>query len=645
MGRASWIRVAVAASTIAACFSYVHYSTTEQHSIVHPSIVAFGNSEIGTTTNRSITISPAAGEQNDLLNSIVEQMPDCPNFSISFPNGPPPTQITSTCAEIGSGTGGSGTACQTFSTTSLTFEATFAPTVQGAQTCVLIVTSNGSTTSTITLTGTGVLPPIDVKLEIGGSRCGTGCVLPLGDTNVGKNATVQSVTVVNAGSGTAMLTSVTTSPPFSIVSGNGSRTLGPNASETFTVTCSPLSDDPFADVLTIVSNDPDAPSQTVALDCRGVISNIDPSPNALTMTTRVGQVVTTPLSLENTSASPITVDELIFDTAGFSITGINPGAVILPGAANKANGIVSFDPSVSDLVNPIGNLTVKFDGTSTREVVINGPVKATTLSLAPIGPPNTANLGAVCVGGLKVEPFTLLATSDGDFLLQSLTIVVGGEFYTITPRVPATPATLAMPHLLEGNGGTSVQFDVEVRPTTVGPVSGTFTMSTDIPKSVPFGVGLIATALPLGANVTPQGPVDFGTVKVGETSAPTKITFTNCSAAAITLSGATIVGDQDFSIGAIPTMEVGPNASVDIEILLTPRFGGVKLASLEIAHPDGISAVSFIGNGDGPPEVEPPEPPDPRDTYYRCSAGGATGASPLLLAVLFVLRRRKRAPR
>ena len=669
MERVRWLRVIVTMATIAACVTYVHLSETSQHSVVLPSSVNFGTKQLGTSTMLPITISPASGvESSDFISAISEQAGGCPNFNIMTPGIPPGISVTSTCADgsgsaetgsDGSGSGsGSGSGCSSFDIRPYTFTATFSPTITGTQSCTLNLTINGGL-QTITLVGTGQAPPIDVELETGGtasttSRC-TNCVLAFNKVNVGLTSAPKFTKVLNIGSGTATLNSVSASGVFAVTGNLTNRPLGPGGvpSETYSVTCSPQATGPTTGTLTINTNDMVTPNLTVMLKCEGIDSELIAEPGSIDMLARVHELSPpTSLKITNNGTANLTVNSLTptTESAGaFQVTGIAPNDVIAPGQFKTAQ--VRFDATAIGDVD--GNLHIVFDGTKTRDIPLVVKSQPTTLSLAPTGTGSTANLGVTCVGSTKRERFTLIANGPSDFKLEGIDkIVLGEDVFDVEPVTPATLPTTGSPATLIHDGGSTVEFDIAFSPRAAGVFNGGFTLDTDIPESpdpaeVPSStVGLMAAGLPSGTNVTPVGPIDFGTVATGTSSATAqKITLTNCSSEPITITRGEILGDQDFKIMTAPDAEVPANGQVEYEIVLSPEFGGAKRAELEIERSDGLAKVVLIGNGDGPlaPIVDPDDL-DPRDSYYACNAGGS-GSLVVWLAVggVIVLRRRRRA--
>src|SRR5262245_28872896 len=106
MQRVRWFRVIATTTMIAACVTYVHFSSTDQRAVVFPNAVPYGNVPTGTSAIQAITIGPAFGANSDIVQSIVPSLTGCNDFSLQLP--PLPATVESTCIDEGSGVDGSG---------------------------------------------------------------------------------------------------------------------------------------------------------------------------------------------------------------------------------------------------------------------------------------------------------------------------------------------------------------------------------------------------------------------------------------------------------------------------------------------------------------------------------------------------------
>ncbi|MBO0823528.1 MAG: choice-of-anchor D domain-containing protein [Actinobacteria bacterium] len=104
--------------------------------------------------------------------------------------------------------------------------------------------------------------------------------------------------------------------------------------------------------------------------------------------------------------------------------------------------------------------------------------------------------------------------------------------------------------------------------------------------------------------------MDFGSVQVGQQSAPMTLTFTNSGTAPTDLTGATFGGADpgDFALTNSLTCPgnnppyVPPSGSCSVSIVFTPAAAGARSATLTIKNdsPDGPQTLTLSGNGTNP---------------------------------------------
>ncbi len=144
-----------------------------------------------------------------------------------------------------------------------TVSVTFKPTAAGSRTGSLTVNAGG-TTSTVSLSGTGVAPGPVLNANPGS--------LSFAGTAVGSTSAAQSVTVSNSGTTSASVSAVTTTGDFAQT--NACATLAVGASCTVSVTFKPTTGGARTGTLTITSTANNSPT-TVALAGTGIDSSTD----------------------------------------------------------------------------------------------------------------------------------------------------------------------------------------------------------------------------------------------------------------------------------------------------------------------------------------------------------------------------------
>jgi uncharacterized protein (TIGR03382 family) len=236
---------------------------------------------------------------------------------------------------------------------------------------------------------------------------------------------------------------------------------------------------------------------------------------------------------------------------------------------------------------------------------------------------------------MKEVPVNVLANLAGQVEVQG----------TEAPAAPFTfTSQVTLPDTAAPNQKKPVPFVARVQPTREGPLTSTVVVLTDVPKKPRTEIQVIAEGLAAGVSATPR-QVDFGAVNPGAGIGPGKsIQLTNCDAADLMVTGARIEGPNasDFGIAspADPHMVVRPDMHGEFLVVLSPGKPGPKQATLVIEHASGTTTVDLVGTTIGPTDDD-----GRRETYYQCSAGGAAAPWPIGLAVLAVLRRRRRRAR
>ena len=350
-------------------------------------------------------INPSIGANSDIVNSITES---CPDFSISAPGLP--ADVYRTCEPTGC-TGQQQVicepeiapavaACVTEDLESYSFTATFTPTVAGPLSCVVTITlDSGGTIRTVTLTGTGMPPPV----EIGVSPTS----IAFGDVRTATVSSPATITVRDLG-GSALAVSSVTVPSGYVLTGPTSFPVAPGASQDLSLTCNPTAVGPTGGSMTIVSNDPTQGTFSIPLSCNGVTSDLAITPSPATIpATLVGDPQSLAIDLVNTGGASTTITSVTVDGAGFSLSGGPAGAVVLAATDGEMGVTIGFDASLHGPAS--GTLTVvTSDGTRTAQ--LSASALLATMSVTPDG---AVDLGPVCAGATASQMFSLIGNGDG----------------------------------------------------------------------------------------------------------------------------------------------------------------------------------------------------------------------------------------
>ncbi|HEU0032158.1 MAG TPA: choice-of-anchor D domain-containing protein [Kofleriaceae bacterium] len=620
------VGVVLAVAVIASCVALAPElsETTQQSVVVSPGSASFGNVIVGSSSSpMTFTISPAAGsgDSDDLVTSVT----GCAGFTINAPGLP--AAVFRHCLSGSGGSGSTGT-CTSFDVKTYSFTATFNPIVTGSSTCNVAI-GLGSGSASVLLSGSGVLPDfvIDVKPK----------AIDFGDVRVAAASSPSTVNIANAGAKPLTINSVTLNDPqgaFALSSGTTtSHTIAPATSENLGVVCTPPTAATFSGSLVISSNDPQRPSETVSLACRGVTSNLDITPSTFPfISTRVFTQATATISLRNVGNTAGTLSRIELAPGGrpdLTIMAKPPDNTVL-NANQQAAVTVKFAPTQATPpdVTALGSLLVTFD-TGTPRVV---PIAGEALLAKVASEPMQLKLGPVCVGQTTRQSIEVYAELEGE-------LTVTGA--TTTPPFAVVPGQM-LPKLALPKRANEVRFEVSVTPETPGELASEIVVASDAPMQTSYAIPASATALPAGVTALPM-QLDFGAIEAHTFTPAQTVTFTNCSTQPIDITNERIDGEAgaEFALtrpfaGAIT---VQPAETIEIDVQMAPDEVGGKQATLVIEYTGGMALVNLVGTaflgGDGAAGDS---------TYYRCSAGGPDGGLPVVGVLGFVvLRRRRRA--
>jgi hypothetical protein len=602
-------------------------STTEQEAvIVLPSSYDFGSLQVGQMSGAFVdTIRPAFGANYDIVQSIT----GCSDFPVDAPNLP--AEVYRFCDDTCDPKADSfdpaecpvivenaneNAACIPSEYLTYSFNTFFRPTVAGPLSCGVTIALGDGTLHTLSLSGTGTAPPIDIDVAPGG--------IAFGDVRRDTDSSPSTVTIRNLGSANLELYAVSTAAPFS-AAGPGPGTIPPGGLQQYAVRCHPTAVGVVSGQLTVQSNDPATGTVAVALSCNGVDSNIDITPSPATLNpTRVGEPIEQVISVSNSGGAATTIESVYVVGAGITMIAAPPGLPRVFNPGEKADVGVRFEAAAAG--DASASLTVTYDGGQTRTSQITALALTASMSLHPDG---EVNFGPVCAGETKVKGFTILGNADGPFEITQID----------EPGVPFVASLPGLPAAVQPRGGNQVTFDLEVVPEAVGPITGTLTIVTDIPNAAPHQVQLMAAALAPGIGATPE-TVDLGSNQLDTTTLGQPVEITNCTEVPLMLLGARIEGVDaaDFAIVANPdSMTVSPKESGRYLVVFTARTAGAKHAELIVDHSAGTTIIPLDAEGLGPLDGIGGRN---RISYYACSVGGLAGW-PIALVLVLLFRRRR----
>jgi Abnormal spindle-like microcephaly-assoc'd, ASPM-SPD-2-Hydin len=586
---------------------------------LNPTTIPFGNQRLATTTVQSISTLTNSGTGTLTITSVTLTGANPADFALVTPV--------------------SGTDCRTVvslaSGGTCMIAVTFTPATLGSLGATVSVVDNASgSPHTVTLTGTGVFPATTLTPST---------PINFGNQILNVTSTVQTLTLMNSGTGTLNLASValggTNANQFAFATGttctNGS-TVAAGASCIVNLTFTPTA--LGSQSATITFTDDASPTiQVVTLSGTGVFpqATLSPSPSiafgnqrenttsaaqTLTLTNgRTGTLTLTTVALGGTNAKQFAIATGT-NASDFSIvtSGTSCAAGVTVVATANCTWSVKFTPTAigsrtapltftgDSGATPRSTRSVALTGTGTAPVVmlslttVSFPAQALNTTSAPMNGTLT-NSGTTA---LHLASVAITGTNSGDFV-----IVPGGTTCT-------NASTIA-----SANG--SCTWSVTFTPSAVGTRTATLTFTDDNNGVTGATQTVTLTGItPPAATLTPNTPIAFPAQAVGTASGPSTIMVSNPGGSTLHISSVAISGRNasDFSVATTGTTctngtTVAPAASCVINLTFTPTAAGARrpaaLTITDDASPTtqtaslSGTAISFSLSVPTPPAPEP----------------------------------------
>ncbi len=448
--------------------------------------------------------------------------------------------------------------------TTCTLQLAFVPTATGTRTGVLsLPDSTGN--HTVALSGTGVgQPAITVSPAS----------LTFPQTAVFATSATQTVTVANAGTSDATLSSNAITGDFLIAASSCTSTLPAGSTCTLSVAFAPQAAGQRTGTLTVT--DAVGP-HTVALsgNAQGQ-SVLTLSPSSLTFdATAVGgtsAAKTVFVVNGGTSAATLGTPTVSGD---FRIATNNCGTTLAAG--DNCSLTLQFAPTAAGTRK--GALSVP-DSSGNHTVALTAVGNTGALSVSPtaLSFPDTA-IGST--SGAK----TVTLTNSGNASLRIVSAAATGDF--------AVSGTCIGSSL---NAGGTCTLSLTFSPTAAGARTGTLTITTDSAANASTTVALSGNGTASFTVVLTPTAVDFGTQLVGSSSAVRNITVSNTGNTTGALGKISVSGEFSLSANTCGTSmpaQTGCTASV----VFTPTASGVRAGLLTVTDDAGTQTATLTGTG------------------------------------------------
>ena len=503
---------------------------------VTPPSVSFGNVADGTTATQSIILQNTGSA----------------NLTVS------------SASATGAGFAVTGFSAQTLTPNStMTFNATFTPTSTSAVSgSISVSTSLSGSPTAIPLSGTGTQPGMSV----------TPSSVSFGNVANGATGT-QVVTLKNIGTANLVVSSETVTGAAFSVNGFSAQTLAPNSSMSFNAVFAPTAAGGASGSISVSTNLPGSPT-AIPLTGTGTQPGISVTPSTVSFGnvadgTSVPQVIT----VKNTGTANLVVSSATASGTGFSVTGFT-AQTLAPNSTLTFNAV--FAPTSPGAVSGSVSIATNLSGPTT--VALNGTGTQPAMSVTP----SSVSFGTVADGTGSTQAVILKNTGTANLVVSSET-VTGAGFSVVN----FTAQTLAP--------GSSMNFNAVFAPTSAGAVSGSISVSTNLPTS-PTAIPLSGTGANPAMSITPSG-VTFGSVVDGTNNSQT-ITVKNTGAVNLVVSSESVTG-TGFSVTGFTAQTVTPNNSMAFNAVFAPSSPGSVTGNISLSTnvPGSPTAIGLSGTG------------------------------------------------
>ena len=511
-----------------------------------PASLAFGNVQIGTTSNKSETITNNGGTPVTISQANITGAA----YSISgltLPVTLAPSQ-------------------------SAAFTVTFSPTVAGAANGTLAIVSDapGSPVN-IGLTGTGVTP---------GQITPNPASLSFGNVVVGSNKTLTE-TLTNSGGASVTISAASASGTgFSLSGLTLPLTLNAGQSTTFNVQFAPTSAGGASGNISITSNGSN-PNLNIALSGNGTTPGaLSANPTSLAFgSVQVGNNSTLSETLTNTGGSNVVISQATVTGSGLSVVGLTLPTTLTPNQA--VTFTVKFAPTGAGSIS--GNLAVVSDAPgSPLNIALTGT------GVAPgslVANPSSVPFGNVTIGNNKTVA-VVVTNSGGSTVTISAAAATGNGFSFTGPSLPVVLTA-----------GQTTTFNAKFTPVAAGSSSGNLTITSDA-NNPTLTVPLSGNGVTPGQITPNPASQNFGNVAVGGSKTLTE-TLTNSGGTALTISAASASGTEFSLSGLALPLTLNAGQSTTFNVQFAPASLGAASGNVTITS-DGSNPtlnIALAGTG------------------------------------------------
>jgi hypothetical protein len=474
---------------------------------------------------------------------------------------------------------------------SLALQVSFVPTVAGAASGAITVSSNSSTSNTATVSLSGVGTSSQTSAQTSPQLTLSASTLAFDDVTVNTTSN-KTLTLTSSGTEPVTVSALTVAGAgFSISGATLPATLNPGQSLTLQASFVPTVAGAASGTITVSSNSSSSNTAIVSLSGNGTSAQTpaqtSPQLTLSAGTLAFGSVIlntttTQSLTLNSSGTAPVTVTALTVGGIGFSISGATLPVTLNPGQSLTLQ--VSFVPTVAGAAN--GTITVSSNSSTsnTAMVTLSGTGASAQTSPQLTLSASTLAFGDVTVNTTSTKTLTLTSAGTAPVTISALT--AGGIGFSISGAT--LPVTL--------NPGQSLTLQVSFVPTVAGAANGTITVSSNSSTSNTAMVTLSGTGA--SAQTSPRltlsaSTLAFGDVTVNTTSTRT-LTLTSAGTAPVTVSALTAAGAGFAISGATLPATLNPGQSLTLQVSFVPTVAGAASGTITVSSNSSTASVATV---------------------------------------------------
>lgn len=402
--------------------------------------------------------------------------------------------------------------------------------------------------------------------------------LDFSNVTVGQTST-QGVTLTNTGTSNLQLKGASASGTGFAISGLSTpQMIPPGQAVSFSVQFTPASTGTVNGSVSFIDNAPGTP-QSLPLTGNAVAANgtLSANPGSVNFgNVVVGSSGQQTITLTNSGAGAMTINQVNTTGATFSTSGISAGQTIAAGA--QASFTAKFSPTATGTVS--GTIAISTSASNpTLSVALTGTGTQGQLSANP----TSIKFGSVLVGSKGSASVTLSNTGTAPVSVSAAS--VSGTGFTISGF---TAGTLSP--------GATSSLTVTFSPASAVSYSGSLSVTSNAPGS-PLTINLSGsgTAAQPQLTISPSS-VAFSGVNVGSSSSKT-VTLSNTGNATLNITAATISGSGYAMTLAPTTINAGTNTT--FSVTFAPTLEGSAAGSISITSnaPGSPATIALSGTG------------------------------------------------